>query len=311
VKRFVLWIGTNVDTFLGLILALAVGILGFADQIQDQDILNSATLLVLALVAQSMLRDRWRRDNTDIEGTLRLAREAFDSVSMVRVLHGTEVGQALAEARRHTDKWQFKGGTGTFIRAVTLPECMDFARRRKGTVDFQIEIIDPTSELLCGQYAGFRRSLSSDRDATGELWTMERTQKEAFATILAACWYQQRSSLLKIAIYLSSQVTTFRYDVSSSCVIITQEDPRIPALLIAENQIYYHRYSIELRYSREQSREVPIMKARDVPLADEPTVEQVRHLFAALDLPLPRSFGDREIRDILGKALKAPDLYAS
>jgi hypothetical protein len=333
-RRFVWVMASNLDAILGVALALTVSVLGLADLV-DQDLVNNAILLVLALLAQAVLRERWRRDDndeqmkallqrtttlladvpqrldrlTEVEEVIGQARYAFDAVSIVKVLHGGEVAQALAEARHNTSRWHFKGGTGTFIRAVTLPRCVEDARRRNGTLDFQIEIIDPTDEDVCLRYSTFRRSLDHNRDLSGELWTTDRTRKESFATILAACWHQQRSSLLKIGVYLSAHLTTFRYDLSSTGIIITQEDPRTPAMQISSEQIYYNRYDMELQFSREQSRAVPLSEARSVTLDEEPTVEQTRRLFTALNLALPRSFGDREVTDIVRKAIQPQNFY--
>ncbi|MEV0428673.1 hypothetical protein ACIBPB_30035 [Micromonospora sp. NPDC049836] len=330
--RLFTWVVNNLDAFIGLLLALTVAVLGLTSTV-SQEVVNSAILLILALLAQALLRDRLRRETaehqlrqvvrdtrdrlTDLvpqmreitgpEGALNRAREAIDSVSMVRVLHGSEVGQALAEARRHTDRWTFKGGTGTYTRAVTLPECLEHARRRNATLHVAIEIIDPTDEEVCERYARFRRSLAPD--APGERWTVDRTRKESYATVLAACWHLQRSGLLTIDVRLSAQMTTFRYDLSSSCVIITQENPQTPALRIDRKELYYNRFNIDLQYSREQSRRVPIEAAASVKLDDEPSVEQVRRLFTALGLPLPRSFGDREVADIVGRAIQARNPY--
>ncbi|MFG2054522.1 hypothetical protein ACGFI9_10845 [Micromonospora sp. NPDC048930] len=331
--RLLNWVVNNLDAFIGLILAVTVAVLGLTNTV-SQDVVNSAILLVLGLLAQAVLRDRLRRETreqqvrqvvrdtrdrltelvpqmreiTGPDGALNRAREAIDSVSMVRVLHGSEVGQALAEARRHTDRWNFKGGTGTYTRAVTLPECLEHARKRNATLHVAIEIIDPTDEAVCERYARFRRSLAPD--AREERWTVDRTRKESYATVLAACWHLQRSGLLTIDVRLSAQMTTFRYDLSSSCIIITQENPQTPALRIDRKELYYNRFNIELQYSREQSRRVPIEAAAQVKLDDEPSVEQVRRLFTALGLPLPRSFGDREVADIVGRAVQARNPYA-
>lgn len=328
-----IWVVKNLDAFIGLVLALVFAVLGL-NGTADKEQVSAATLLILGVLAQALLRDRLRRvnaereirqvaqdtrdrlaelvplmqDTTGPEGVLNRAREAIHSVSMVRVLHGSEVGQALAEARRHTDRWYFKGGTGTYTRAVTLPECLKHARRRNATLQFAVEIIDPTDEEVCDRYAQFRRSL--DPDAPGERWTVDRTRKESYATVLAACWHRQRSGLLTIDVRVSGQMTTFRYDLSSSCVIITQENPQTPALRIDRKELYYNRYNIELQYSRKQSRRVPIEAAAQVALDDEPSVEQVRRLFTALGLPLPRSYGDRDIADIVSRAVQARNPYA-
>ncbi|MEE3921728.1 hypothetical protein V2I01_36155 [Micromonospora sp. BRA006-A] len=131
---------TNLDAFIGLVLALTVSVLGLTNAV-DQEVVNSAILLVLGLLAQAMLRDRLRRRTTEREvrqvisdtrdrltdlvpqmreitgpeGALNRAREAIDSVSMVRVLHGSEVG-------RHSPR---RGGTPTSgaSRAAPAPSC--------------------------------------------------------------------------------------------------------------------------------------------------------------------------------------------
>ncbi|WFE40520.1 hypothetical protein [Micromonospora sp. WMMD998] len=334
--RLLGWVVSSLDAFIGLVLAVTVAVLGLTNTV-GQGVVNSAILLVLALLAQAVLRDRLRRrtaeqevrqvivdtrerltalvppmrELTGPEGTLSRAREAIHSSSMVRVLHGSEVGEALDEARQHTDRWDFKGGTGTYLRAVTLPECVKHARRRNATLTLAVEIIDPTDEEVCERYARFRRSLESDESTTpAEPWTVDRTRKESYATVLAACWHLQRSGLLTVDIRLSAQMTTFRYDLSSSCVVITQENPQTPALRIDRGEVYYNRFNIELDYSRRQSRRVPVESASQVRLDDEPSVEQVRRLFAALGLTLPRSFGDREVADVVRKALQARNPYA-
>jgi hypothetical protein len=335
-KRLSAWVVRNLDAFFALIIALSVALLGVAN-IASQDVVNSAILLILAVMAEAILRDRWKRSVSDgetrkaiadstsilrelpprldrmmaVEEVLGTARTAFDDISMIRVLNGNEVGQAHAEAREHTDRWYFKGGTGTFLRAVTLPNCIERARSRNSTLDFRIEILDPTDEAVCARYAHFRQSLSSRPATGGERWTVDRTRKESFATILAACWQQQQSGLLRIEVYLSSVMTTFRFDLSSMCVIITQENPRTPALMVEHERVYYHRWNIELQYSREQARQVAMEQAKQVPLDDEPTVEQTRRLFTALALPLPRSFSDRDISEIVHKAIQPKNPYES
>jgi hypothetical protein len=99
------------------------------------------------------LPDRLNELESTVEGT----RRALTESSFVRVLHGDEVSQALEEARRKTDRWAFRGGTGTYLRAVTIPECVKLARSKKNTLHFQLGIIDPANEKLCATYAQFRR----------------------------------------------------------------------------------------------------------------------------------------------------------
>jgi uncharacterized membrane protein len=138
-SRFATWIGKNADGLIGLVLAACIAILAWADVVGTNQV-NSAVLLILAVLATTLLRDRVRsgfieRDvrkvceqvealDTKVTGF----QHALEQASKLRVLRGDAIGEALATARRDTDIWTFKGGTGTFIRAVTLPECIQRAR---------------------------------------------------------------------------------------------------------------------------------------------------------------------------------------
>lgn len=329
--RLAAWLNKYADSGLALILAVGVGILALADIAGTNDV-NGAILLTLGLVATSSLRNRAREEAMDtqlhdvlqttaamltrmparldeLESTVESTRRALTESSLIRVLHGAEVGLALEEARRNTDRWVFKGGTGTFLRAVTLPECVGIARRRKHTMHVQLEIIDPTDEKVCGSYAQFRRSLADQPDSTGEIWTVDRTRKESYATVLAACWYRWRFSFVTIEVGLSSVMTTFRWDMTPHRLIITQEDPQFPAMMLEPGKYYYEIYSRELMASMRQSRQVPISHLDHAGLSDEPTVDETRKLFTELDLPIPRSFTDRDVAEIISKALQAKNPY--
>jgi len=298
--RFVRWLRGNAEGVLALLIAITIGALHLFDVFNDAlspQVIGGATLLVLALIAVTLLRDR----NT--------AAKAYKETSAVRMLYGHEVGQAHAEARRGTEQWIFKGGTGTYLRAVTLPECVANARREKRPLRVQLEIIDPTDEELCKTYAQFRSSLTPGPDGTGEPWTLERTRRESFATVLAACWYRQRFTFLTVEAGLSKTMTTFRWDQSSRCVIMTQEDPAGPALLFELGKPYYQAYSRELVASFKQARHVRIDKADELHLSDEPTVDEVRKLFVGLGMELPRSFTDRDVSDLIRRALQARNPY--
>lgn len=133
-SRIAQWIGKNADGVVALVLAACIAILAWADVVGTNQV-NSAVLLILAVLATTLLRDRVRSgflerdvrkiceqvEALDIKVTG--SQQALDQASKLRVLRGEAIGDTLATARRDTDIWTFKGGTGTFIRAVTLPEC--------------------------------------------------------------------------------------------------------------------------------------------------------------------------------------------
>ncbi|MBF8189213.1 hypothetical protein ITP53_26475 [Nonomuraea sp. K274] len=333
-KRLLPWAGQNADGAIALLLAVVIGVLGVMpdtvvpDETQDQ-LVNAATLVIMALVATALLRDRVRQapvEETITSGALaelpvRLARleeietlvhgtrRALDSLQLVRVLGSRqEIAQCHAEARKDTTRWSFKGGTGTYLRAVTLPECVAAARRDKRHLTVRVEVIDPTDTDVCETYAHYRRSLADAPDATGETWTADRVRKESYATVLAAFWHRQRYGLLDIGVGLSSTMTTFRWDLSATRLIMTVEDPN-KAMTALAGTFYYENCDTELRLSFEQARRVPLEMYKKVPLSDEPTLEEVQELFERVGLPLPKTYNGKDVVDVARKALRAVDPY--
>lgn len=324
----------SVDTILALTLVLVVGLLDLTGNISP-DVLNNAILLTLGTLAFAMWRDRQRRDpaaqkaqeaaeeTTEILRNLparldRLAaledltaetRRVLDERHAVRVLSGAEISEVLAEARQDTEEWRFKGATGTFNRQVTLRECVQNARRERRPLQVRIEILDPTNIDLCERYARLYREFADSADEERS-WTGDGTRRDLFATILAACWHKERFPPLDIKIGLSSVLTTFRWDMSSRFLVITQRGPRYPAMMIDRDRFYYRWWRMELDQSLEQARTVPMECAADAPLGTDPGPAEARRLFSALGLELPREYADDVVADIVVKALSDGSPYA-
>ncbi|MFD0853366.1 hypothetical protein ACFQ07_14085, partial [Actinomadura adrarensis] len=146
--RFATWIVKNADAVIALVLAIAVALVGLGFNFPSEDeVVSSAVLAVVGLLSTSLLRDRARRapvehevrdslhassqtldalstkmDRLDaFESVVGDTKRALEETAVVRVISGAQVGTVLEEARRDTDRWFFKGGTGTYIRARTLP----------------------------------------------------------------------------------------------------------------------------------------------------------------------------------------------
>jgi hypothetical protein len=321
-KRLTAWASRNIDTVIALVVAAGIVGLDIFSDIPD-GIKSSGILLVLSVLVVSTIRDRSRQDDTErqlrdelrragdippalaaLEATIAEVGRILGDASMIRVLTWPEVAATLDEARRTTDRWVFRGGTGTYIRAKTLPDCVAHARRNRRGLLMRLEIIDPTNAEVCARYARFRRALGTDRD-----WTLERTQRESYATIVACCWHRQRYELLDVRIGLSQVMPTLRWDLSASSLLITQEDPRKPAMLVERGKLLYEYVYTELGKSLEQVRPVPLDDVRHVELSDEPTVDEVRKLLMGLNMPLPSSFTDSDVSDIVERALHAENWY--
>jgi len=301
------WVIRNLDVVIAVGLGLTIGLLDVFGEVVSDDVSSGATLLVLGALAVGSMTERVRR-RTDIKEVSAETQRALEDLAMVRSLSGNEVGEALTKAREQTSRWFFKGGTGTYLRAVTLPRCVEAATRQRTPLTVKIDIINPANEQTCSDYARFRHTFARQRNvAAADAWTTTRTRKESYATVLAACWFKQRLDTLDISVHLSLGVPTLRFDLSDSCLVITQDDPNRVNLLVAKDQPLYDYYVTELHQSREQAKRLVLHGLP--PLSEEPTVDEVRAVFAHLDLELPAVFTDRDIGEIIDKALHAEDPY--
>ncbi|WP_330460102.1 hypothetical protein OIB37_26480 [Streptomyces sp. NBC_00820] len=300
------WAVRNADGVIAIAVALTVAIMDVLNQDMDSGIVSGATLLVLAALVYGSLTER-RRRAADIQDATAGTSRAIEDLAMVRTLSGPEVALAHERARRNTTRWVFKGGTGTYLRAVTLPECVLEAQRQRRFLSVKIDIVNPADDRVCAAYARFRRTFGQDHVTDFAEWSTERTRKESYATVVAAAWHRQRLDTLEIDIHLSSVAPALRFDLSDTCLIITQDDPRRVSLYVERDRPLYDYYVTELHQSREQAVKLDLREA--VPLSDEPTVDEVRRLLDRLGLPLPASFTDRDVGDIIDKALRAENPY--
>jgi hypothetical protein len=335
-RTALVWARDNIETAIALALASVIAVLGLTNT-TPRDLIENAILLTLAVFAFALLRERWRRDEAEkqiarsVQGTEHILHElvqridgivtvetaiaqvtrVLSDLSAVRVLTGNDISTALYEARQDTNIWIFKGGTGTFTRLVTLPDCVRNARQRRRELRMYIEILDPSDLQACERYVRLYKSLAEKPTDNEMSWDADGTRQQLYATVLAACWYRKRYQPLgfQIDVGLSRVISTLRWDLSSHSLIITQRGPRFPALVIDENKIHYASWNIELRTSFEQCRRVPLELADQLPLSDRPTASEVRQMFDAIGLSLPTEYDDQRVSGIIGEAFHHTDPY--
>jgi hypothetical protein len=308
---------------IALLLAIVFGALG-AVGLVSAVVMSGLILTTLAVLAVVILRDRISTSESrkivanlpsrltridELSQSMAELQKLVEGSAMVRALRGSEIQMAHAEARKKTEHWYFKGGTGTYLRAMTLPSCVEAARASRRALVFRVEIIDPINERACERYENFRRSVSTEPDGTGDTWYRGRARLESFATVLAACWNRQQYQPLDIRIGLTDVVSTFRYDMSSEYLIVTQEDPDHPGLLVPRGKPLFDAYGVELHNSFEQTRLVPLERADRLPLSADPTADDVRKLLEILDLRPEQPLDDQEAAIVVQKAFHAKNPY--
>jgi hypothetical protein len=221
----------------------------------------------------------------------------------MRILQSHEISVLLKAAVQPTERWWFRGGTGRYLRAVTLPEMAATARRTSSTRELHVQLIDPTEHSLCREYASYRRGVQS---ASGEQeeWTEERVRKEIYATLLTLFIAAKDHPLLKIEIILLRLYSSFRIDLSSKYVILTKEDPKAPAVMCDSGSYFYRAYMDDLVLSAKQGK--PVLAA---PFGSDVEMAAVRKHFAELDL-LGGGMSDGPLASIVQTARTPRNPYA-
>jgi hypothetical protein len=109
----------------------------------------------------------------------------------VAIVPAYERGEVLDRAREGTESYRFSGGTGRYNRAVTLPDMARRAHSSNRSKEIVFQLLDPTNDPLCDEYASYRNRVRSGRGGTE--WTRARVQSEVLATIvLCYAWARAR-----------------------------------------------------------------------------------------------------------------------
>ena len=176
-------------------------------------------------------------------------------IAVMKVVEPIQIRETLQEALYHTNEWWYRGQTGRHFRSVTLPKLAEGARSEKVSRSVYLIILDPSDPEICRRYADYRNSLITARKDRS--WTAQRVQLELNATIVSAYAWQAEQPLLDVTVALLTTVPLFRIDFSSRLALITREDPQEPALRCDEGTFFYKAYREDLRFSLQQSRQLP------------------------------------------------------
>jgi len=318
----------HLDTIVVLFLAIIFSALSFI-HLASGEALANGILATLAVLSFSFIRERLRREVAeqslsanlsalelglrdfpaqfhhigDVSRDVAAMRTELDGSAEMQVLTDSLIAVAFENARRNASWWMFCGGTGTYLRSVTLPALATSSRKKNRITNLDIQVIDPRNDELCASYARHRHSADVWPD-NGSPWTRDLVQKAVYATILAACWYAAEYGLLKIRLGLSSSWSNFRYDLTPSCLLMTVRDKEYPAYRIQSEKLFYRYWETDLRISFDQTYQVSLDHAPALGLF--PTCDEVRELFTALGLRLNQSYDDEAVQTIINKALHAP-----
>jgi hypothetical protein len=204
-----------------------------------------------------------------------------------------------------SSRWWFRGGIGRYTRATTLPLMAQGARAGNMRREVGIQILDPTNQVVCQEYARYRDGVNSAAHEA-EQWTMRRVQRELYVTILAAYKMKAQEPMLSIQVVLSNWYSSFRLDVSDDCVVVTKEDPRAPAMRSDQGSYLYNAYLDDIRLTESQGK-----RLGDTPTDFDPynlTPGRVRALFEHLQIAI-HDLDEPMLRSIVEIAAAGKDPY--
>jgi hypothetical protein len=223
----------------------------------------------------------------------------------IEVVEPRSIGPLLRDAMTKTDLWWFKGASGRYLRAQTLPSIAVHARESGVSKEIIALLIDPANDRLCEQYATYRRSLRSA--SQDKQWTSLRVKKEVYATILAVIRHQHDEPLLRISLALTNHFSSFRIDLSSPYAIITREDALAPAVKCDKGTYYYDSYADDILLSQQQARR--LAQPTTIPSFTAQSADLVRTMLKDLGLPA-EDLNDTDLINIIAASGDRKNPYA-
>lgn len=229
---------------LGLVLALDIALFALVKDLTQWDgiaaILQSiASSLVASLFVAVMIL-------TYLPGP--------DEERPLKQIDSGEISPLLESAAKASRNWAFSGGSGRFLRAVTLPALLKTARDDHVSVILRVVLYDPDNSALCERYAAYRTGYVK----TDKPWTAERVQIEIISTLFDLYCAAQATEGLDLRIALSQTMSALRYDISDKYAIITTDGKDTPAAWANAKSHYYEAYRSEVYGQVSQGRSINI-----------------------------------------------------
>lgn len=226
--------------------------------------------------------------------------------SVMDVIDPKEIGPLLKKAIPDSRAWIYKGACGRYTRAITLPMMAKAARQAGIGRDIRIILLDPDNELLCDEYATYRRSLKSANN--GDIWTSNRVKEEVIATIISALRFKHEEPLLRIDLHLTNHFSAFRFDVSDNYVVVTKEDSEASGLKADQATYFYDSYVDDARLTERQSKRVSYSKK--IPLDGDLTTSLVKEIMLESKMISEGSAKNLDLEKILSYINSPQDPYS-
>jgi hypothetical protein len=160
-------------------------------------------------------------------------------LSRIQVLdRRLEATPAFETAFTKTDKWYFRGGMGSFFRAKTLPAL----QKLRPPVTVKLVFLDLRDQQLIDRYADYRVA-QGDSDVTAQ-----KIREGIISSIWALVKSKPgRHAIVEAAVHFTDVYSSFRLDLATHEVFLTQDAPEAPALRFTSESSYYKGFENEFR----------------------------------------------------------------
>lgn len=154
-----------------------------------------------------------------------------------------DIGTTLERMASNATNYSIFVRTGRHFRSSILPILVKQARHSRSKMHIRVALLDLRDEAACNRYANFRRASSFDQ----KLWSIEYVRTEVLATILALIKASlETPDLIKIEIFLTKRLSTFRIEGTADELLVTREDPKDNAMRYKRRDRDYSAFSTEL-----------------------------------------------------------------
>jgi hypothetical protein len=193
-----------------------------------------------------------------------------------------DIGASLRAMAHTAADYKLYVRTGRHFRSAILPLLVQRSQERRMPILIEVVLLDFCDTALCEKYAAYRRASSFD----GKAWDLAYVQVEIMATVLALL--REANDNIRINLYLSKRLSTFRLDGTSDEVLVTREDPRDDASRYTRLHQRFAAYAQEFLWVKQDALKIDFVRDSTLRQAFERT-------FAGVPYP----------EQLLGRALKA------
>lgn len=197
---------------------------------------------------------------TSITFALRVLVPPKHDLNTEKFIDSYQIKDILSRAYLDSEKWQYFGQVGRYIRSNVLPKFVKHCYDNDKPGRIKILILNPENDRLCESYINLRKTSRNNNDG-GNNWSLNRTKAELLTTILMLVYLDQKYGRVAIEAGFVDSLSIFRVDLSSNLVLVTQEDNQNPAILFDRNSIFYNSYLNEFVLVYGQSKKIAIQNA--------------------------------------------------